>query len=86
MLHAPTPTWEEWGTAAACAAALAIPNRPITALVIRQWAWRSRQPGDRLAGLLPSVRGKGPRTGPTLYRFQDVARVAQLTEPGLRSL
>lgn len=79
MLHAPTR--EEWGTAQQCANRLTTPDRPITALVIRQWAWRSRQPKDRLHGLLPSVRGKGPRTGVALYRFQDVARVAQLTEP-----
>lgn len=69
----------EWGQAEQIAALLTRPDRRITAATIRKWAWRSRQPRDRLHGLLPSVPGTGPRTGITYYRLTDAAEVARLT-------
>ncbi len=71
----------EWGTAADLAAHLASPERPITARAVRKWAWRSRQPGDRLNGMLPGRHIPGARTGETWYRLIDGAQVEAATSP-----
>lgn len=71
----------EYGTADQIAQRLTTPARPITAGTIRKWAWRSRQPGDRLHGLLPAIQLPGPRTGTTWYRLLDAARCAAATRP-----
>lgn len=74
-----------YGTAAQLAELLTSPERPITAGTIRNWAYRSRQPGHRLHGLLPAVRVAGRRTGNSYYRLTDAAHVAAMIEAGVRS-
>lgn len=74
----------EYGTAAQLAALLTSTERTITAGAIRNWAWRSRRPGDRLNGLLPAVHVTGRRTGNTFYRLLDAARLAAMIEAGVR--
>jgi hypothetical protein len=69
---------EDYGTADEIAARLTTAERPITGIRIRDWARRSRTPGDRLHGLLPAIRTDGPRTGNAWYRLCDVRRVAGL--------
>lgn len=76
----PRHNGQPYGQAADIAAMLTSPERPITAAMVRKWAWRSRRPGDVLYGLLPSVRLPGARTGTTWYRLTDAARVAADTE------
>lgn len=70
---------EDYGTADEIAARLTTDARPITAERIRDWARRSRTPGDRLHGLLPAIRTPGPRTGNAWYRVCDARHVAALT-------
>lgn len=67
---------EDYGTADEVAARLTTAERPITGVRIRDWARRSRTPGDRLHGLLPTIRTAGPRTGNAWYRLCDVRLVA----------
>lgn len=69
----------EWGTAERLAAHLTSPERPITAALIRKWAWRSRRPGDKLYGMLPGRHIPGARTGETWYRLIDGAQVELAT-------
>jgi hypothetical protein len=69
---------EDYGTADEIAARLTTADRPITGVRIRDWARRSRTPGDRLHGLLPAIRTDGPRTGNAWYRLCDARRVAGL--------
>lgn len=73
------PAGQEWGTAEHLAQRLTSPERPITAAIIRKWAWRSRRPGDRLFGKLPGRHIKGARTGETWYRLIDGAQVEAAT-------
>lgn len=68
----------EYGTAAMLAQRLSTTARPVTAAMVRKWAYRSRQPGDPLHGLLPGRHAPGPRTGVTGYYFHDAARVAAI--------
>ncbi|MGW1057607.1 hypothetical protein [Micromonospora rubida] len=74
----------QYGTAAQLAALLTSPERTITAGTIRNWAYRSRKPGDRLHGHLPAVHVTGRRTGHTFYRLVDAARLAAKIEGGVR--
>lgn len=74
----------EYGTAAQLAGLLASPGKPVTAGMIRKWAWRSRNPADRLHGMLPVVRVAGARTGHSYYRLLHAAQVAALIEAGIR--
>lgn len=69
----------EYGQAADIAAALTSPSRTITAARVRDWARRSRNPGDPLYGRLPGVRLPGQRTGTTWYRLIDAARIEVAT-------
>lgn len=69
----------ECGTADMLAARLTTPTRTITAARVRDWARRSRNPHDRLHGMLPGRHLPGPRTGTTVYRLLDAARCAQTT-------
>jgi hypothetical protein len=71
----------EYGQAADIAARLTTPQRPITAARIRRWAHRSRDPNDKLHGLLPAIHLPGARTGTTWYDLQHAAKVAALTRP-----
>ncbi len=71
----------QYGTATQLAALLTSPERPITADRVRDWARRSRNPRDRLHGLLPAVHVPGPRTGNTYYRVVDGATVELVTRP-----
>lgn len=73
---------EEYLTAEQLAARLTTDERPITADRIRDWARRSRRPGDRLHGLLPAVHTPGQRTGSSWYRMRDAELVATLTARG----
>lgn len=76
----------EYGQAADIAARLTTPDRPITAARVRRWAHRSRTPGDKLYGLLPSIHLPGDRTGTTWYDLQHAARVALLTNRQVTAL
>lgn len=69
----------EYGTAEELARLLTTKERPITAAKVRNWAWRSRRPGDKLHGKLPRVWAQGARTGTTWYRLEDAAEVAAAT-------
>lgn len=69
----------QYGTAGQLAALLTSPERPITAARIRDWARRSRKPGDKLHGLLPAIHVDGPRTGNSYYRLRDAAHVELIT-------
>ncbi|MFG1776627.1 hypothetical protein ACGFIG_09380 [Micromonospora sp. NPDC049048] len=69
----------ECGTADMLAARLTTPERTITAARVRDWARRSRNPDDRLHGMLPGRHIPGPRTGNTVYRLIDAARCARAT-------
>ncbi|MFG1847791.1 hypothetical protein [Micromonospora carbonacea] len=73
----------EYGTAAQLAALLDSPERRITAGTIRKWAWRSRRPGDRLHGLMPTVHIPGARTGNSYHKLRDAAHVAAMIEAGI---
>jgi hypothetical protein len=53
--------------------------RPITADRIRDWARRSRRPGDPLYRLLPAIQTPSPRTGNAWYRVADGLCVHELT-------
>lgn len=74
----------EYGSATQLAALLNSPERPITPGAIRNWAYRSRKPGDRFHGRLPAVHISGRRTGHTFYRLLDAARLAAMIEAGVR--
>jgi len=74
----------EYATAAQLAALLTSPEKPVTPGMIRKWAWRSRNPADRLHGLLPVVRVTGARTGQSYYRLRNAAQVAAMIEAGIR--
>ncbi|MGC4891071.1 hypothetical protein [Micromonospora sp. DT227] len=74
----------QYGTAGQLAALLTSPERPITADRVRDWARRSRNPRDRLHGMLPALRVPGPRTGTTYYRVVDGATVELATRPDAR--
>lgn len=78
------PQGHEYGTADQLAARITSPEKPVTAALIRKWAWRSRNPHDRLHGLLPAIRVPGRRTGRTYYRVDDAYRVAAMIETGIR--
>lgn len=85
--HRPLPRDQdnyEYGTAEQIAARLTTPARPITADRIRDWARRSRRPGDRLHGMLPGRHLPGARTGTTWYRLVDAAHVARATRRDVR--
>ena len=69
----------QYGMAQDIAARLTTAERPITAARIRRWALRSREPNDRLYGLLPGIHLQGQRTGTTWYDLQHAAEVAALT-------
>lgn len=69
----------EYGTAAQIAAALTSTERPIAAARVRDWARRSRTPGDRLHGKLPGIHLPGARRGTTWYRLDQAAKVEKLT-------
>lgn len=69
---------DDYGTADEIAARITTAERPIKGVHIRDWARRSRTPGDRLHGLLPAIRTEGPRTGNAWYRLCDVELVAGL--------
>ncbi|MEU7609537.1 hypothetical protein [Micromonospora sp. NPDC049204] len=71
----------EYGTAGQLAQLLTSPERAITADRIRDWARRSRRPGDRLHGKLPAIHVPGHRTGNSYYRLTDAAQVELLTRP-----
>lgn len=75
-LHLPL---DGYGTADDIAAKLTTEARPINADRIRDWARRSRTPGDRLHGLLPTIRTEGARTGNAWYWLADAQAVATLT-------
>lgn len=68
-----------YGTAEDIAARLTTAARPIDAARIRDWARRSRSPGDPLHGLLPAIRTDGARTGTAWYWLADAQHVAGLT-------
>ncbi|TDB81085.1 hypothetical protein E1091_19070, partial [Micromonospora fluostatini] len=51
----------------------------ITAARVRDWARRSRRPGDRLHGLLPGHHLPGQGRGTTWYRIDQAAQVEMLT-------
>lgn len=70
---------QPYGQAADIAGLLTSPDRRLTAARIRDWARRSRCPGDPLYGMLPAVQLPGERTGTTWYRLADVARVEVAT-------
>lgn len=70
---------DDYGTADQLAARITTAERPITAARIRDWARRSRTPGDPLYGWLPGVHTPGPRTGRTWYRLTQVQLVLMAT-------
>ena len=72
---------DDYRTAEQLAARLTTDARPISAARIRDWARRSRTPGDRLHGMLPGVHTPGERTGQTWYRLADAQRVLEATKP-----
>lgn len=74
----------EYGTAAQLAGLLDSPDKPVTPGMIRKWAWRSRNPVDRLHGRLPVIRVAGARTGQSYYRLLHAAQVAAMIEAGVR--
>lgn len=69
----------EWGTAAEIAAVLTSPERPVNADRVRDWARRSRRPGDRLHGMLVAYHRAGPRRGTTWYRLDQAAHIEMIT-------
>lgn len=71
---------DDYGTAAMLAARLTTEARPIDAARIRDWARRSRTPGDPLHGMLPGVHTAGERTGHTWYRLNAARRVLDATK------
>lgn len=73
------PQGREYGTASMLAARLTRHDRPVTAAMVRKWAYRSRDPRDPLHGKLPSRHTPGPRRGITGYYLADAARVAAIT-------
>lgn len=73
------PDGREYGTAAMLAARLTTPARPVTAAMIRAWAYRSRNPRDPLHGMLPGRHADGPRRGVTGYYLIDAAKCARAT-------
>ena len=72
---------DNYGTAAMLADRLTTEARPIEAARIRDWARRSRTPGDPLHGMLPGVHTPGERTGHTWYRLADAQRAYDATKP-----
>jgi hypothetical protein len=66
-----------YGTAAQTAHAL---GDDITAALVRRWAYRSRQPGDKLHGMLPAHHLPGRGRGTTWYRHAQAAAVCATTE------
>ncbi|WP_025620356.1 hypothetical protein, partial [Salinispora cortesiana] len=69
-------TRDRYGTAAQIAHAL---GPDITAARVRDWARRSRDPNDRLHGLLPAHHLPGQGRGTTWYRYDQAAHVEMLT-------
>ncbi|OKI47446.1 hypothetical protein [Micromonospora sp. CB01531] len=65
-----------WGTAAQIAHTR---GSDITADRVRDWARRSRQPGDTLHGLLPGHHLPGRGRGTTWYRDDQAATVEAIT-------
>jgi hypothetical protein len=70
---------DDYETAEQLATRLTTPQRPITPDRVYDWARRSRNPNDRLHGLLPTLRTPGERTGNTWYRVRDAIHVHELT-------
>lgn len=66
----------EYGTAAEIAARL---GPDVTAARVRDWARRSRTPGDPLHGLLPGHHLPGQGRGTTWYRLDQAAAVEAIT-------
>lgn len=62
----------EYGTAAEIAQAL---GPDITSARVRDWARRSRTPGDTLHGQLPAYHAPGRGRGATWYRLDQAAAV-----------
>lgn len=67
---------DRWGTAAQIAHRL---GSDITAARVRDWARRSRQPGDPLHGLLPGHHAPGRGRGTTWYRLDQATTVEAIT-------